>query len=169
MKKLKVVLVGSEDTNYEQVNNSERLPKWDFKSTPEGKVLECIILQRKQLNSNRGAGTYMLFIVVHRHSKVKYVVTGNKVLEDRMAPVPDTSAVKIVYEGKAGKKEYDMYNVYRDKNFKYNPDIWESIAYEESPAQQPQTNAPVQQNKTVNAPAQNTTRSSAPIEEDMPF
>lgn len=132
MKQVKLILVGGDD--YEKVETTfERLPKWDFLEAGKAE-LECVLLDKKEVDSKFKAGDkFTIYFIKHRQTKVDYSILPNSILGDRLKDIPLYSAVKIVFTGmkqaSTSPKKYQNYEVYRAKNFKFDPSVWQPANY----------------------------------------
>lgn len=180
MKKITVVLVGNSDDGYETVSSSRQYPKWEFKSSP---ILECVLMERKSLPNTNGQGTYDIYTVMEKNSRKPYAFFCGKVLEDKLKAIPLYSLVKIAFEGVHPQKRYHQFTVQINKNFRYDPNIYNLDTYEDvdnGPAfqtiQQQQSTAKTVNQPTNGAPVtapsvqqRNTGFATPPIDEDLPF
>lgn len=127
MNKVKIILLGAD---YQDVSPEGKYKRWRFfpKDGIEanGKVIECIIMERKTLPSSQKPGdSYDMYVVIERHTKEPYVIFCNKVLADRLRAIPLNSAVRISFEGVPPGKKYHVYKVGVDASFRFDPNTYQ--------------------------------------------
>lgn len=168
MKKVRLILASSNDDGYQEVSSNEKYEKWIFPSNP---VLECVIMERASLPQKKGGGTYDLYTVMQKDTKKPFVFFCGKVLEDKLKKVPLHSLVRIKFEGKHATKDYYLFSVSINTNFKYDPSIYNLDSYSEVSSSEPEAPFSTQQqqqsvNPQANRPA------SKPFDvasDDLPF
>lgn len=163
MNKLKVAFIGN-NGEYEEVRNTQRFPKWDFRESNKSS-LECIVMDKKRISTANGDVTLVTFI--SRHTKEPGVFFCGAVLEDKLREVPVHSCVKIEFEGKHPQKKYYQFRVLINKAFRFSPDEYNLDKYEEAETNE---TAKSTSNQTGNTTSPVTSqRTAPPIEEDLPF
>lgn len=168
MKKIKLILASTDD-GYQEVASNEKYEKWIFTANP---ILECVIMGRASFPQKKGGGTYDLYTVMQKDTKKPFVFFCGKVLEDKLKKVPLHSLVKIKFEGKHATKDYYIFSVAINTNFKYDPSIYSLDSYSEVNSSEPQApySAQNQQQQAVNPAANRPASKSFDVaSDDLPF
>jgi len=166
MKKLKLIFIG--EGNYEEVKgDGNRLPKWDFKANGVGGYLECVLMAVHEYTAKATGQKFRVYDVRHRATREPYSVIPNKLLEQRLSSIPLYSAVKIVYKGTVPPKNYMNYDVFRDKDFKFDPQVWQNIVYENTAQDTPPVTTETRDVNVANK--QQTPAASNIADDDLPF
>lgn len=160
MKKININFIGADD-GYDEVSGGNRYDKWDF-TKPDKAILECVLMERRAMPNQKGAGTYDLYTVIHAVTKKPYVVFCAKVLEDKLKNIPLYSLVKIVFEGTHPTKRYYLFKVHLNRNFKYDPAQFNLDDYAEVKSESQPVNTTPGTGAAAKQPVQQT-------EEDFPF